>query len=45
MGITDDDLSDMGYTKEDILNMNDNQLSIFLAGLYGEDVTDDDDNS
>lgn len=40
MGITDDDLKEMGYTKEDILNMNDNQLSIFLAGLYGEDVTD-----
>lgn len=42
MGITDDDLKEMGYTKEDILNMNDNQLSIFLAGLYGEDVTDSD---
>ncbi len=38
MGITDEDLAQMGYTKEDILNMNDNQLSIFLAGLYGEDV-------
>lgn len=40
MGITDDDLKEMGYTKEDILNMNDNQLSIFLAGLYGEDISD-----
>ena len=38
MGITDEDLAQMGYTKEDILNMNDKQLSIFLAGLYGEDV-------
>lgn len=43
MGITDDDLAEMGYTKKDILNMNDNQLSIFLAGLYGEDVTNDSD--
>lgn len=39
MGITDKDLEKMGYTKEDILNMDDNQLSIFLAGLYGEDVS------
>ncbi len=39
MGITDEDLAEMGYTKEDILNMDDNQLSIFLAGLYGEDVS------
>lgn len=38
MGITDEDLNAMGYTRDDILNMNDNQLSIFLAGLYGEDV-------
>lgn len=40
MGITDEDLEKMGYTKEDILKMNDNQLSIFLAGLYGEDITE-----
>lgn len=39
MGITDEDLEKMGYSKEDILNMNDNQLSIFLAGLYGEDMS------
>lgn len=39
MGITDEDLEKMGYSKADILNMNDNQLSIFLAGLYGEDVS------
>lgn len=39
MGITDEDLEEMGYTKEDILNMDDNQLSIFLAGLYGEDIS------
>lgn len=39
MGITDEDLEKMGYSKEDILNMNDNQLSIFLAGLYGEDIS------
>ena len=42
MGITNDDLKDMGYTKDDILKMDDNQLSIFLAGLYGEDVADSD---
>lgn len=40
MGITDEDLEKMGYTKEDILNMSDNQLSIFLAGLYGEDIAE-----
>ena len=40
MGITDKELLKMGYTKEDILKMNDNQLSIFLAGLYGEDMAE-----
>lgn len=39
MGITDEDLEKMGYSKSDILNMDDNQLSIFLAGLYGEDMS------
>lgn len=39
MGITDKDLEKMGYSKADILNMDDNQLSIFLAGLYGEDMS------
>lgn len=43
MGITDDDLKEMGYSKADILNMNDNQLSIFLAGLYGEDISQNND--
>lgn len=40
MGITDEKLADMGYTKEDILNMDKNQLSVFFAGIYGEDISE-----
>lgn len=37
LGVTDEDLSKMGYTREQVLNMDEAQRSIFLAELFGED--------
>lgn len=36
LGVTDDDLEKMGYTKEEVLEMDEAQRSVFLAELFGE---------
>lgn len=38
LGVTDDDLEKMGYTKEQVLAMNEQERSVFLAQLFGENL-------
>ncbi len=38
LGVTDEDLNKMGYTKEQVLEMSESQRSVFLAELFGEDL-------
>ena len=38
LGVTDDDLEKMGYTKEQVLEMNEQERSVFLAKLFGENL-------
>lgn len=37
LGVTDKDLEKMGYTKEQVLEMNEQERSVFLAQLFGEE--------
>lgn len=39
LGITDEDLEKMGYTKEQVLEMTEQEQSVFLAELFGEDFS------
>ncbi|MCD7772607.1 MAG: hypothetical protein LUH08_00925 [Ruminococcus sp.] len=36
LGVTDEDLESMGYTKEEVLAMDEQERSVFLAELFGE---------
>ena len=38
LGVTDKDLEKMGYTKEQVLEMNEQERSVFLAQLFGENL-------
>lgn len=38
LGVTDDDLEKMGYTKEQVLAMTEQERSVFLAQLFGENL-------
>ncbi len=37
LGVTEKDLEKMGYTKEQVLEMNEQERSVFLAQLFGEE--------
>ena len=38
LGVTDKELEKMGYTKEQVLAMNEQERSVFLAQLFGENL-------